>query len=257
MKHRNPLVVGIIQARMSSSRLPGKVLEDICGMPMLVRQVRRSRRARSLGQIVVATTAMSDDDPVEKTCRMFGIPCFRGDPLDVLDRYYRAAKLYEAEVIVRLTGDCPLIDPKEIDRTIKMFYDASVDFAANRLPPPWKRTTPIGMDTEVVSLPALERAWREAEAKHDREHVMPYLYEEEGRFKTRLVDHTPDWGNYRLTVDTPEDLKLIREIYDRFNGTDDFSLEDIIEVLNNEPELLKINAHTKHKDFRETDARFS
>ncbi len=257
MEVRNPSVVGIIQARMGSSRLPGKVLKDLCGLPLLVREVKRVRRAQSLGRVIVATTTSADDDLLVRTCRAYGIPYFRGDPLDVLDRYYQAAKFFDAEVIVRLTGDCPLIDPKEIDRTVAEFFAANADFAANRLPPPWKRTTPIGMDTEVANFAALERAWEKAAAKHDREHVMPYLYEIEGRFKTALVDHVPDWGNYRLTVDTPEDLKLIREIYNRFGGTDDFSLEDIIDVLKKEPGLLAINAHTQHKDYRETDTRFT
>lgn len=256
MEARNPSVVGIIQARMSSSRLPGKVLKDICGLPLLIREIRRVRRAQSLGQVIVATTISTDDDPLVKTCLKHGIPVFRGDPLDVLDRYYQAAKLFGAKVIVRLTGDCPLIDPKEIDRTVGAFFKASADFAANRLPPPWKRTTPIGMDTEVASFSALERAWREADAKYAREHVMPYLYEREGRFNIMLADHTPNWGDYRLTVDTPEDLKLIREIYSRFDSTDEFSLREIIDVFNKEPWLMEINAHTMHKSYKDTDTRY-
>ncbi|MBW6466921.1 MAG: glycosyltransferase family protein [Brevefilum sp.] len=256
MKPRNPSVVGIIQARMGSSRLPGKVLQDVHGKPLLIREVIRARRAQSLGQVIVATTVDPEDDPIVAVCRLQGLPCFRGDPLDVLDRYYQAAQLFRAEVIVRLTGDCPLIDPQEIDRTVRAFLAADVDFAANRLPPPWKRTTPIGMDTEVVTFDALARAWREAEARYAREHVMPYLYEQAGRFDTLLVDHSPDLGGYRLTVDTPEDLALIRAIFDHFDGTDEFSLMDIIALLQERPELLTLNAQVVHKGFRDTDTRF-
>jgi spore coat polysaccharide biosynthesis protein SpsF len=256
MKPRSPSVVGIIQARMGSSRLPGKVLQDVHGKPLLIREAIRVRRAQSLGQVIVATTVDPEDDPIVEACRLQGLPCFRGDPLDVLDRYYQAAQLFRAEVIVRLTGDCPLIDPREIDRTVWAFFAAGVDFAANRLPPPWKRTTPIGMDTEVVTIDALARAWREAEARYAREHVMPYMYEQAGRFDTLLVDHSPDLGGYRLTVDTPEDLALIREIFDHFDGTDEFSLMEIMALLNERPELLALNAQVVHKGFRDTDTRF-
>ena len=248
-------VVAIVQARMGSSRLPGKVLLDIGGEAMLYRVVVRARRAQFVGQVVVATTIDLCDDPVEAFCKMKGFPCFRGDPYDVLDRYFQAASLFNASTIVRLTADCPLIDPGEIDRTVKAFFQADVDFAANRLPPPWKRTTPIGMDTEVVKFVALRKAWREAEEKHAREHVMPYLYEKKGRFNVLLVDQEPDLGHLRLTVDTPEDLALIRKIYQHFDNRDDFSLNDILDLLNKSPDLLAINADVKHKDYQEVDDR--
>ncbi|MEA3326254.1 MAG: glycosyltransferase family protein, partial [Chloroflexota bacterium] len=177
-KPRDSAVVAIIQARMGSSRLPGKVLMPIGGEPMLYRVVVRARHAKSVGLVVVATTTDPSDDPVALFCRRRGFPCFRGDPLDVLDRYYQAAIQFNAATVVRLTADCPLIDPHEIDRTAKAFFESNVDFAANRLPPPWKRTTPIGMDTEVVTFDALARAWQEADEKYEREHVMPYLYDE-------------------------------------------------------------------------------
>jgi spore coat polysaccharide biosynthesis protein SpsF len=172
-----------------------------------------------------------------------------------LDRYYQAAIRFGAGTIVRLTADCPLIDPAEIDRTVRTFREAKVDFAANRLPPPWKRTTPIGMDTEVVTMAALERAWREARAKYEREHVMPYLYEEPGRFKTLLVDHDPDWSELRLTVDTPEDLELARRIYTVFGKGDDFNMVDIVNLLAKHPELSQINADIHHKSFKDVDRR--
>ncbi len=252
---REPSVVAIIQARMGSSRLPGKVLKDIGGEPMLFRVVVRARHAQSIGRVVVATTTDPGDDPVFDFCRKQGFPVFRGDPFDVLDRYYQAAIHFNAETVVRLTADCPLIDPAEIDRTVRAFQSAKVDFAANRLPPPWKRTTPIGMDTEVVTMAALTRAWREADAKYAREHVMPYLYEDPGRFKTLLVDHDPDWGDLRLTVDTPEDLELARQIYSLFGNAEDFNMEDIVNLLTDHPELSAINADIRHKSFKDVDQR--
>jgi len=156
---------------------------------------------------------------------------------------------------VRLTGDCPVIDPELVDYTVKGFFLNKVDFAANRLPPPWKRTTPIGMDTEVVSFTNLALAWREAKQKYEREHVMPYFYAQEGRFSVLLVDHTPDLGGYRLTVDTPEDLALIRKIYAYFEGTDEFSLADMIAVLKKHPEWVALNAAVVHKGYQDTDSR--
>ena len=254
-KPRDPSVVAIIQARMGSSRLPGKVLMPIGGEPMLYRVVVRARRAKMVGMVVVATTTDPSDDPVAAFCRERGFPCFRGDPMDVLDRYYQAALNFKAATVVRLTADCPLIDPNEIDRTIKAFFDSNVDFAANRLPPPWERTTPIGMDTEVVTFNALARAWQEADKKYEREHVMPYLYDEAGRFRILLVDHEPDIGHLRLTVDTVEDLMLIRKIYQNFNNADDFSWPDILMLLEKHPEYLQINANIPHKLFTDVDER--
>jgi spore coat polysaccharide biosynthesis protein SpsF len=240
---------------MGSSRLPGKVLMDIGGESMLFRVVVRARRSRWLGQVVVATTHDPGDDPVVDFCRAKGVPCFRGDLHDVLDRYYQTARAFEARTIVRLTADCPVIDPQEIDRTIEAFFDAKVDFAANRLPPPWKRTTPIGMDTEVVTIQALTRAWQEAQAPYAREHVMPYFYEVPGRFQTLLVDHDPDWGAYRLTVDTAEDLALLRQIYAHFDDSDSFSLEEILAAFAENPEWQSINAGVVHKTFKDVDQR--
>lgn len=252
---RNPAVVAIVQARMGSSRLPGKVLLDIGGEPMLFRVVVRARRAQTLGKVIVATTTDASDDPIAQFCRARGFPFFRGDSLDVLDRYYQTARFFEAETVVRLTADCPMIDPGEIDRTVRAFFDANVDFAANRLPPPWKRTTPIGEDTEVVTFDVLAEAWRNADAKYAREHVMPYFYEEEGRFKILLVDHHPDIGHLRLTVDTPDDLRLVREVYSHFGNSDDFTLAEILGLLRQHPKLTQINASVVHKDYKDVDER--
>lgn len=247
--------VAIIQARMASSRLPGKVLKDIAGKPALAWVVERAARAERIDQVVVATTSDPGDDPIETLCRERGYDCFRGSQFDVLDRYYQAACQFSADVVVRLTADCPLIDPGLMDLTIAEFQRSGVDFAANRLPPPWKRTYPIGLDVEVCSLPALERAWREASQPYQREHVMPYLYDQPGRFRTLLVNTEPDYGSLRWTLDTPQDLDFIRAVVAHFDGRDDFTWLDVLALVQQHPGLVEINAGVNHKPFDEVDQR--
>ena len=262
--------IAIVQARMSSSRLPGKVLLDIAGQPMLARVVTRTRRARLVDQVVVATSRDASDDPVAALCAQSNYACYRGSQHDVLDRYYQAACRFAAEVVGRLTADCPVIDPQIIDHTLAAFFgmqddplgarpqrfdELAWDFAANRLPPPWGRTYPIGLDTEVCTFPALRRAWQEASQPYQREHVMPYLYEAPGRFRVLLVNHDQDYGALRWTVDTPEDLQLLRRIYAAFEGHDDFSWLQVLELYQQHPELAQINAQVHHKSMREVDQR--
>ncbi len=255
MKDKQPLTFAIIQARFASSRLPGKVLLDIAGQPMLVQVVERTRRAKRLHGVVVATSTERDDDAIAALCAERGYPCFRGSLHDVLDRFYGAARMVDAQVIVRITADCPIIDRDVIDHTVSAFLDGNWDFAANRLPPPWHRTYPIGLDVEICSFLALERAWKEAHQPHHREHVMPYLYEQEGRFRVLLVNHDPDYGSLRWTVDTPEDLELVRQIYSRFGGRNDFSWLEVLALFDREPDLANINALVKPKGYSEVDKR--
>lgn len=252
---QQPRTVAIVQARMASSRLPGKVLAPIGSRPMLAWVVERTRRAKYVDDVIVATTAAESDDPIMEFCRSAGYAVFRGSPLDVLDRFYQAALKYEAQVIVRLTADCPLIDPHEIDRVVNIFTEQKVDFAANRLPPPWKRTFPIGLDTEVCSFAALERAWKEADQLHDREHVMPYLYEVAGRFKVQVVEHEPGYGHLRWTVDAPPDLELVRRVTALFDGRDDFTWYEVLALFEQHPELAHINAGVAHKRGDDVDER--
>ncbi len=247
--------VAIIQARMNSSRLPGKVLQDIAGQPMLMRVLERARRAKTVDDVIVATTTDPSDDPIEAVCRERGYRIYRGSMFDVLDRYYGAARLAQADVIVRVTADCPVIDPAVIDQVVEAFHTQNADFACNRLPPPWKRTWPIGLDTEVCSFAGLERAWKEAVLPYEREHVMPFFYGVEGRFKVVVVDHDPDYGTLRWTVDTPQDLQLLREIFSRFNGRSDFTWLDVLHLFEREPQLLEINAGVRHKIGTEVDSR--
>ncbi len=270
-------IVAIIQARMSSSRLPGKVLLDLNGQPMLERVVERVRRARRIQQVVVATTTDPSDDAVQAFCQSRGFACMRGSQLDVLDRYYQAARALQADVIVRLTADCPLIDPALIDEAVGAFCQEAVDsaglafdFCANRLPPPWHRTVPIGLDIEICSFPALERAWKEADQLFQREHVMPYFYQDlqppdhpplkavyqtPRGFRVLLLNQRSDEGARRWTVDTPQDLELIRQILLHLRGREDFSWQDVLDLLKRHPELEKINADVPAKSTFAVDNR--
>ena len=246
----------IIQGRMASSRLRGKILQEIEGKPMLAWVVDQARKARRVDEVIVATTTDPSDDPVEEFCRQRAITCYRGSMHDVLDRFYQAARLAQAEVVVRFTADCPLIDPQLVDEVVAEFLRSGADFAANRLPPPFKRTYPIGLDTEVASFSALERAWKEATARHDREHVMPYLYEVEGRFHVVRLEYKQDFGWMRWTVDTAQDLELIRQVAARLKGRPDFTWLDVVAIFQREPELAQINASVQHRTMFDVDERF-
>jgi len=255
---------------MSSSRLPGKILADIAGQPMLQRVFIRTSRAATVTETIFATTTDPSDDPVAEYCDFSGIPFTRGSLYDVLDRYYQTAKQAKAEVVVRITADCPVIDPALIDDVVNTVIRGMFDFAANRLPPPWKRTYPIGLDTEVCTFPVLEQAWKEAKEPQHREHVMPYFYEgvelsavsrqlSEGisprGFRIALLNHTTDFGDYRWTVDTPEDLEFMRQVYSRFNGRDDFTWKEVLDLVHDEPKLMEINADVQHKTLKDIDKR--
>jgi spore coat polysaccharide biosynthesis protein SpsF len=244
-------VVGIVQARLGSTRLPGKVLQDIAGRPMLARVMHRLGQAASLDARAVATSHLAQDDPIAELCLREHFRCFRGEPHDLLDRYYRAALELEADVVVRVTADCPLLDPELVDQTVQAFQEADppADFAANRLPR--RRTYPIGLDTEVCSRSALEQAWREAVEPHQREHVMPFLYEHPERFRTLLLDHEEDLGSLRWTVDTLEDLAFVREVYARMAPREDFGWLEVLELVRGHPEVAALNAHVEHRTERD------
>lgn len=255
---------------MGSARLPGKILADIAGQPMLQRVYLRTSRAATVTETIFATTTDPSDDPVAEYCDFSGIPFTRGSLYDVLDRYYQAAKQAKADYVVRVTADCPVIDPALIDDVVHTLLDQEFDFACNRLPPPWQRTYPIGLDVEACTFTVLEKAWNEAKEPQHREHAMPYFYEgveltrqsrilESGTsprgFSVALLHHTTDFGDYRWTVDTPEDLEFIRQIYRRFNGRDDFSWKDVLERVHNEPGLMQINVNVQHKTLKDIDDR--
>jgi spore coat polysaccharide biosynthesis protein SpsF len=249
--------VAIIQARMSSTRLPGKVLKIVEGRTILDRMVERVRRAKTVDETIVATTVDPSDDAIVEVCEKIKVPVFRGNLQDVLDRYYQAARQYQADVVIRLTGDCPLIDPDLIDEVVRKLQTEKVDFVCNRLPPPMTRTYPIGLDVEACTFQALERAWKEATEKHEREHVLPYLYEVPGRFKVIQLDYVEDLGKLRWTLDTPEDLQLLQAIYHHFDGRNDFSWLDVLALNKGQPEMFEVNSTVKHKSFLDYEKRNS
>jgi len=252
MKER---VIAIIQARMSSTRLPGKVLLDLGGRPVLDRMIERVKHAKNVTETVVATTTDPSDDAIVALCEQLGTPVFRGSLPDVLDRYYQCALEYKADYVVRLTGDCPLIDPELIDEVVYGLFDPPEDFSCNRLPPPFGRTFPIGLDVEACTFQALENAWKNATEKHHREHVMPYLYETPGKFQVIQLQSDEDYGYMRWTLDTPQDLDLLREVIQRLGGRNDFSWEEVLELFLKDPELAKINSFVQHKTMFDVEKK--
>jgi len=278
-----PRIVAIIQARMASTRLPDKVLLDIGDQPMLAWVVERTRMAHTIDEVVVATTTDASDDTVHAFCQGRGYPVYRGSAFDVLDRYYQAARLHHADVIVRITADCPLIDPALIDNVVGILLGTihpeqgsdpmlaqdnlleargeaypsqfPYDFVCSRLPPPWGRTYPIGLDIEVCSFHGLELAWKEAQRPHQREHVMPFFYEQPQRFRIYLLNHPVDYGYLRWTVDTPQDLQLLRQISAYFEGRMDFSWLEVLQLVQSHPHLARLNAQVQAKDYRLIDQR--
>ena len=239
--------LAIIQARMGSGRLPGKVLMDLAGESVLARVVRRLGRSREIDRIVVATTSATADDPIAQTCESLRVACFRGAEHDVLDRFYHAAHANAADVVVRVTSDCPLIDATVVDETIQLFRDQGADYASNVFP----RTYPRGLDTEVFTLAALDRAWSDAPEPHQREHVTAFFYENPHKFRQASMTGVADFSRYRWTLDTPDDLELLRTIYSRFNGRDDFSWQEVIHLMEHEPELADLNSEVLQKSVRE------
>jgi len=236
-------VVAIIQARMGSTRLPGKVLKDLGGQSVLARVVARLRRSRLIHELLVATTDLPADDAIVAECNCLSVQAFRGDQDDVLDRYFRAAQSVEADLVVRITSDCPLIDQEITDKTVAAFLQAQPDYASNAL----TRTYPRGLDTEVISFKALARAWHEARKPYEREHVTPFIYEHPDEFKVLSVTGDEDLSGNRWTVDTAEDMEFVRAIYSRFQASDAFSWRDVIDLLRREPQLAELNREVVQK----------
>lgn len=233
------MILAILQARMSSSRLPGKVLLPILGKPMLLRQIERIRRSQCSEALVVATSTDLSDDGLSQVCSDANVAVFRGSLEDVLDRFYKTALHYRPEYVVRLTGDCPLIDPVVIDAVIDYCISNDLDYASNALEPVF----PDGLDTEVMRFECLRCAWENAVLPSHREHVTPYIYQNPERFRIgRYKTHT-DLSHLRWTVDEPEDYQLARAVYEAlYPENPEFSMEDVINLFHARPELQQINA---------------
>lgn len=233
---------------MGSTRLPGKALTPIEGKPMLEHVLRRVRRARSIDAAVVATTTSKRDDAIVEFCREKGYQVYRGSEDDVLDRYRNTADQFGADIVVRITSDCPLMDPAIIDKTVAAFLDSKppVDYAANVLEP---RTYPRGLDVEVMSRTALEKAWTDDKDPKSREHVTPYIYRHPDRFELRRVTNDRDLSAMRWTVDTDADLAFVREVYEGF-ANDEFGQSEVLALLESRPELSLINADVQQKTLK-------
>ncbi len=245
MSELDPMpVVAIVQARMSSTRLPGKVMKEISGRPMLWHVLNRLRASKLIDRIVVATSTDPSDDPIYCRCFEYNTLCFRGSLTDVLSRYYWAARAYRAGTIVRITADCPLIDPQVVDRVIVEFLSGKFDYVRT------DESYPNGLDVEVFSFKALLKAFNEASLASEREHVTPYIWKNPEKFRISKVPCYEDLSKARWTVDDSRDLKLVRSI---FKGLYDekevlFHMEEILDFLARNPRLTRINAGTRRNE---------
>jgi spore coat polysaccharide biosynthesis protein SpsF len=242
-------VVTIIQARMGSTRLPGKVLLDIEGKPMLHRDLDRNLEAKTVDEVVIATTVKPADDAIIESVSAYNHPrvsTYRGSEDDVLDRYYQAAKQAKADIVVRITSDCPLVDPDIIDQVIQLLLDdPSLDYAANVL---GDLTYPRGLDVQACTFATMEKMWSVATEAEDREHVTLYLRKHPEEFKTAKIQSDVDLSTYRWTVDEEDDLRLVREIYKRLLSVNPhFRMKDVLALFEKEPELFNINHHVHQK----------
>ena len=232
---------------MGSTRLPGKVLLDLNGHSMLARVVRRTQRAKLLDEVTVACSTEPADEAIVSECRKLGVRVHRGSGSDVLSRYHGAASEFGADAVVRITSDCPLIEPEIVDRVVAEFQRSGADYASNTI----DRSYPRGLDTEVFKKSALDRACKEAKEDYEHVHVTPFLYHHPELFKVVQVKQAEDLNELRWTVDTPEDFEFVSQIYRHFNGNDDFSWLDVLAYLEKNPKVSEINSHIRQKQLKE------
>jgi spore coat polysaccharide biosynthesis protein SpsF (cytidylyltransferase family) len=228
--------IAIIQARMGSIRLPGKMMILLAGRPIIFHVVNRVKKSKLVDQAVLATSDEKNNEVLIEEVKKYGIDSFVGDENDVLDRFYQCAKKFNADIIVRITGDCPLIDPKIIDKVIEIFQNNQVDYASNVHPP----TFPDGFDVEVFSFGVLEKAWQKAKLKSEREHVTPYIWKNKEFIKKNLKNDK-DFSHLRLTIDEKEDLDFLNLLFEKLN-TDNYEMSDVIQIIKENPELININS---------------
>ena len=228
----------IIQARYDSTRLPGKVLLSLGGKTVIEQVISRVNQAEKIDRIILATTTREEDDALEQICLKAGIDCFRGSEDDVLDRYYQAAKKFKAKNIIRITGDCPLIDPEIIDKVIDIYEKSGVTYATNVIPP----TFPDGLDTEIFSFSALKKAWRETNMASQREHVTVYLWQNPGIFKQKHLNNEIDLSARRWVLDNQEDYEFMKQVFFKlYPVKPNFKLADLLKIFVDNPEIEKIN----------------
>jgi len=233
-------VIAIIQARMGSTRLPGKIMKKISGKTVLEHVIDRVKLSKEIRDIVIATTTKETDDPIIFEAQKLNTKYFRGSESNVLSRYYFAAKEFNADIIVRITSDCPLIDPNIIDELVSFYKKQEYDIVSNAGSDLNQRTYPRGLDTEVFSFEQLKSAFNDSMMEYQKEHVTPYIYENSKN--TYFYKNSVDYSNHRWTLDTQEDFELIKQIYKHlYHGEQDFYLNDILSVFNKNPNLIKIN----------------
>ncbi len=235
----------VLQARMTSTRLPGKVMMPILGKPLIAYEIERLKRCSSVSDIVLATTVNASDDPLASAAEAAGVRCFRGSEHDVLSRFIGAARLAQAEAVVRICGDCPIIDPRIVDATVRDFTEhaSEADYGSNVM----VRRLPRGMDAEVFWARLLDEADRSADA-YEREHVTPFIYNRPDRFRLRPFVWPEDLNAHRWTVDTREDLMLMEKIIGALYPVNpEFGMQDVVELLNKNPSWNLINCHIQQK----------
>lgn len=238
-----PRIVTVVQARTTSTRLPNKIMLPVVDKPLITRMMERLLRSRLAGTVVMAITTDTEDDPLETLCLNEGFECFRGHPLDLLDRHYQAALKYQADIVLKIPSDCPLIDPSIIDQVIEVFLEGEYDYVSNLHPGTW----PDGNDVEVMPFAALEKAWQEASKNFEREHTTPFLWERPDRFKIQNVSWETglDYSmSHRWTIDYEEDYHFIKTIFEKLLPENPaFTTRDVLDLLDAEPEIMQLNAH--------------
>ena len=234
----------IIQARMGSSRLPGKIMKKINGdTPMLKFQLDQLEFSKNVDQIIIATTTLEPDNLIVDFCKKNNLECFRGESKDVLDRYYRCAKKFKLSIIVRITSDNPLIDPTIVDHVISRFIDSDYDYMSTEV-----KKSPLGFAVEVFTFKSIKKAWEEAKLPSEHEHVTPYFYNNPDKFKIESVSQEKDLSHIRCTVDTEYDFKLIEKIISKIE-TRPIHLDHILDLFSKDTNLLEINKHVKHDGY--------
>ena len=245
-------IYAIVQARMGSTRLPGKIFKPLAGKPVLWHVVNRLTYSKLIGKIIIATTTLPEDDQVEHFCKSNNILYYRGSSDNVLSRYYEAAKKFNADIVIRITSDCPVIDPIVLDKMIEEFLAISavekIDYMSNSL----QRTFPRGLDAEIFTFKALEKTFTEAKNNYELEHVTPYIYQHPELFEIKNFINDKDLSYHRWCVDTPEDLKLVEEIYNELYSPEKlFVFDEVLKLFNLRPELIEINRDVRQKNLGE------
>ena len=245
-------VVCLVQARVGSTRLPGKILKEICGKTILHHEIDRLKKCKEIDEIVIATTDKEDDDKIVNEAKKLSVKYFRGSENDVLSRFYYAAKENNADIIVRVTSDCPCIDFEILDKMLIYFKDKykekQIDYLSNTI----NRTYPRGYDIEIFTFSALEKSYINAEKEYEREHVTPYIYDKTNNFLKLSFENKDDYSEYRVTLDTIEDFIVIKNIFENlYYKNPYFKLNDVVQYLNNNLHIVDINKNIEQKKLGE------